>query len=115
MDFDATSLYPSAMWEDESVYPKIENGYPFTVNMNDELVGKFSRKNFNQGSAFLKLKYSNPPETLYQNLPVKERVQKIETNRMKNEYIVDTLTSVDNKEFIRIGGKIIQILRRCHL
>ena len=23
MDFDATSLYPSAMWDEKSVYPKI--------------------------------------------------------------------------------------------
>ena len=29
MDFDATLLYPSAMWENDSVYPKIETDYTF--------------------------------------------------------------------------------------
>ena len=29
MDFDATSLYPSAMWDENSVYPKIESGFAF--------------------------------------------------------------------------------------
>ena len=29
MDFNATSLYPSAMWSKNSVYPKIETGFAF--------------------------------------------------------------------------------------
>ena len=29
MDFDATSFYPSAMWDQNSVYPKIETGFAF--------------------------------------------------------------------------------------
>ena len=41
-DFDAVSLYPSAMSNPESVYPKIETGYAFTPDMNDELVEKYS-------------------------------------------------------------------------
>ena len=35
MDFDATSLYPSAMWDGKSVYPKIESGFAFKPEMND--------------------------------------------------------------------------------
>ena len=35
MDFDATSLYPSAMWDQNSVYPKIETGFAFKPHMND--------------------------------------------------------------------------------
>ena len=27
MDFDATCLYPSAMWDEKSVYPKKETGF----------------------------------------------------------------------------------------
>ena len=38
MDFDATIFYPGAMWDDQNVYPKIETGHPFTLDMNDELV-----------------------------------------------------------------------------
>ena len=29
MNFDATNSYPSAMWDEKSVYPKIETGYTF--------------------------------------------------------------------------------------
>ena len=33
MDYDATSLYSSAMWDEKSVYPKIENGFAFKPHM----------------------------------------------------------------------------------
>ena len=35
MDFDDTSLYPSAMWDKNGVYPKIETGYVFKPHMNN--------------------------------------------------------------------------------
>ena len=44
MAFDATSLYPSAMYDENSIYPKIETGYAFTENMNDELVNELTTK-----------------------------------------------------------------------
>ena len=56
-DFDCVSLYPSAMWDKNSMYTKIESGYAFTPDMNDELVEKFNTQNFTQGSAILKIKY----------------------------------------------------------
>ena len=59
-DFDAVSLHPSAMWDENSIYLRIETGYAFTRDMNDELVGKFNTGNVNQGSAILKIKYYNP-------------------------------------------------------
>ena len=34
MDFDATSLYPSAMWDENSMFPKIETGFAFRPHMN---------------------------------------------------------------------------------
>ena len=50
------------------------------------------------------------------NLPVvlfvvsiKERVNKTEINRMRNGYILDTLTSVDIQQIVKIGGKVIEI------
>ena len=108
-DFDAVSLYPSAMWDDKSIYPKIETGYAYTREMNDELVNKFNTGNFNQGSAILKIKYYNPKNLIVQHLPIKEREKKIEINRMRNGYIVDTLTSVDIQEIVKIGGEVIEI------
>ena len=68
----------------------------------------FNTRNFNQGSAILKIKDYNPKFLIVQHLPVKERENKIETNRMRNGYIIDTLTSVDIHEIAKIGGKLIE-------
>ena len=35
MDFDGNSSYPSAMWDEKSVYLKIEIGSAFKPHMND--------------------------------------------------------------------------------
>ena len=40
-DYDAVSLHPSAMWQEKSIYPRIETGYTFTEDIYDELVEKF--------------------------------------------------------------------------
>ena len=108
-DFDAVSLYPSAMWDENSIYPRIETGYAYARDMNNELVEKFNTGNFNQGSASLKIKYYNPKNLVVQHLPIKDGVNKIEINRMRNGYIIDTLTSVDIQEIVKIGGKVIEI------
>ena len=62
-DFDAVSLYPSAMWDEKSIYPRIETSYAFTRDMNDELIEKFNNKTFTQGNAILKIKYYNPKKS----------------------------------------------------
>ena len=108
-DFDAVSLYPSAMWDEKSIYPRIETGYAYTRDMNNELAEKFNNQTFTQGSAILKIKYYNPRDLTVQHLPVKEKEKKIEINRMGNGYIIDTLTSVDIQEIVKIGGKVIEI------
>ena len=59
MDFDATSLYPSAMWDENSVYPKIETGVAFKPHMNNVYVETFNNQTFNQDgdeSAILRIK-----------------------------------------------------------
>ena len=112
MVFDATSLYPSAMWDKNSVYPKIETGFAFKPHMNDVYVKAFNDQTFNEDgdeSAILTIKYYNPPGLIFQHLPVKEKVKKIEVNRMRNGYIIDTLTSVDIQEIVKIGGEVIEI------
>ena len=106
-DFDAVSLYPSAMWDEKSIYPRIETGYAFKSHMNNELVGKFNNQTFNKGSAILKIKYYNPKNLIVQHIPIKEN--RIEINRMRNGYIIDTLASVDIQEIVKIGGKVIEI------
>ena len=112
MDFDATSLHPSAMWDENSVHPKIETGFAFKPHMNDVCVEVFNNQSFNEDgdeNAILTNKYYNPPDIIIRHLPVKEKVEKLEVNRMRNGYIIDTLTSVDIQEIVKIGGKVIQI------
>ena len=79
MDFDATSLYPSAMWDENSVYPKIETGFAFKPRMNKTYVEAFNNKIFNEDgdeSAILTIKYYNPSDLIFQHLPLKEKVKK---------------------------------------
>ena len=38
VDFDATTLYPSAMSDEKSIYHKIETGFAYGKDMNDEFV-----------------------------------------------------------------------------
>ena len=59
MDFDANSLYPSAMWDENSVYPKIETGFAFKPHMNNVFVKAFNDQTFNEDgneSAILRIK-----------------------------------------------------------
>ena len=109
MGYDGNSLYPSAMWDEKSTYPKIETGFAFKPHMNDVYVKAFNDQSFNEDgdeSAILTIKYYNPPGLIFQHLPVKEKVKKIEVNRMRNGYIIDTLTSVDIQEIVKIGGRV---------
>ena len=97
------------MWNTNSIYPKIESGYAFEKDMNNELVEKFNNQTFTQGSDILKIKYYNSKNLIVQHLPVKEEQKKIEINRMRNGYITQVLTSVDVQEIVKIGGKVIEI------
>ena len=108
-DFDCDSLYPSAMWDKASIYPRRETGCAFTPDMNDELVEKFNNQTFTQGSAILKFKNFNPKDLIVQHLPVKDQVKKIEVNRMRNGYITQVLTSVYFQEIVKIVGKMVEI------
>ena len=111
MDFDATSLYPSAMWDEYSVYPKIETAFAFKLHMNDVYVEAFNIQIFNQdgnGSAILRSKFYNPPNLIFQHLPIKEKVKNIEVNGIRNGFVLDTFISVDIQEIVKIGGKVIE-------
>ena len=43
--YDGNGLYPCAMWDENSIYLRIETGNAFTPDMNKELLKKFN--NFN--------------------------------------------------------------------
>ena len=78
------SLYPSATSDDKSDYPRIETGSAFTPDMSNDLVEKFNIQNFTQGSAILKIRYFNPKNLIVQHLPIGDKVDKTEINRMRN-------------------------------
>ena len=91
---------------------KIETGFPFMPNRKNVFVKVFNIQLFNQDgdeSAILKLKYYNPPNLIFQHLPNKENVKKVEVKRMRNDYIIDTLTTVDVCENVKLGGKVTEI------
>ena len=97
------------MWDKNSIYPKTKTGYAFTRDMNEEPVEKFNNQTFTQGSAILEIKYYSPKNLIVQHLPVKEKEKKIEINRLRNGYIIQVLTSVDIREIVKIGGRVIEI------
>ena len=64
------------MWDESSIYPRIETGYPYTKEMNDELIEKFNTQIFNQGSAIQK--NYNPPNLIVQHIPIEGKERKLE-------------------------------------
>ena len=108
-DFDAVSLHPSAMWEEKSIYQRIETGYGFTEDVNDELVEKFNNWIFNQGSAILKIKSYNVKNSIVQHLSVKKKMNKNEVKWLKLCYKIDNLTFVDIQEVLKTEGKLLEI------
>ena len=48
MDFDATSLYVSAKWDEKSVYPKLETGFAFKSPVKKTYVNAFNIQTFNR-------------------------------------------------------------------
>ena len=104
-DFDALSFYPSAMCDENSIYPRIATGYAFTTDMNDEHVEIFNTGNFNQGSVILKIKYYNPRDLIVQHIPVKEKERKNEISRMRNGYNIEHLTLLIYKKSLKLEVK----------
>ena len=77
MVFDANSLYPSAVYDDQSVYPKTETSFAYKPHMNDVNVEVFNNQSIIEDgdeSAIIKTKFYKPRELIFQHLPVKEKV-----------------------------------------
>ena len=55
------------------------------------------------------IKYYNPPGLIFHPFAVEEIVNKREMNAIRNGCALDTLTSVDIQEIVRVGGKVIKI------
>ena len=57
MDFDTISLYPSAMWDEKTIYLTAETDCASTPDMQDENVEQFTTETFTQGCSILKVRY----------------------------------------------------------
>ena len=90
MDFDASSLYPCAMWDEQSVSDEtIESGFSFKPHLNDVYLETFNNPSWNQvgkESAVLTIEYYSPSKLIFQLWPVKGKVKNLEVNRMRNCY-----------------------------
>ena len=92
----------------------METGFIQKPNMNDIFKEAFNNQTINQDDnerAILKMKRYNPPNVLFQHFSVEEKVKNLEDNRMRNGQIIDTLKSVDNKEIVKIEGKVIRFFQ----
>ena len=64
------------MYDNKSVYPKIESGFASKPHWKDVYVEAFDNQSFNQEgneSAILKMKSYHPPNLIFQHLPVKKK------------------------------------------
>ena len=76
MDFDATILYQSALWDENSAYRKIETGFALKPHMINVFVEAFNIQTINQDgdeSAILTIKNYNPPDLIFQHSLVKKK------------------------------------------
>ena len=73
--------------------------------------------------SFLTVKYHNPENLVFQHLSVKEKNENPyknnrleEINRMRNEVVIDILTSVDTVELVKYGGITLEVFEgfSCH-
>ena len=68
MDFDAPSLYPTALWDEKSVHIKTKNGYAFEPHMRKVNLDDFNQQTISQDgndSAILKIKIYKPPDFIF--------------------------------------------------
>ena len=79
------------MWDEKSVFPKIEIGFVFKPHMNYIYLEAFNNQTFNQygnESATLRINYYNPPYLVFQHLPVKEKFKKKKLIRREMDIIL---------------------------
>lgn len=109
MNFDGVSLYPSAMADNNSEYPKCESARMFNQQEEQKFLEQFNNQSFRLKTGIFKVKYINPSNLFFQHSAIKEKIKNYEVCRFRNGKITDTLTSVDIQEIVRSGGTILKI------
>ena len=86
--------------------------------MSESIGSLFNSGRWNElnRSAFLTVKNHKPENLDFQHLPLKEKIKNPnknnrfqEINRMRNGFIIHSLTSVDFVELFRYGGIILEV------
>ena len=95
MDFDATVSHSTAMSEDKSISLKTEWGYSSTEHKIDDLVNAFNHQSFTNRSANLREKLYKPDDSIFQHIPIREKVGKIGVNSLRDCKLTHTLNSDD--------------------
>lgn len=110
---DVNSLYPSAMSDLNSEYPRIETVRKFNKDEEKELLNKFNTQTFRPKTGIFKILYKYPDDMFFSPIFCKDTVisnkEKIEVLRSRTGQCCDILTSVDIQEIVRCGGRIIRI------
>ena len=91
MDFDSTGLYSCAVWDEKSIYPKLDSGFAGKPRMKDIYIEALNKQAFNQignESAILKKKFYNPQNFIFHHLLVKENIGKIDVDRLINGHSI---------------------------
>ena len=115
MAFDATSLYPSAMFDSESEYPRCETAYHIKEHEKPIVLNLFNNQQFRPRCGIFSVLYEYPENLFFQPMPAKDKTversvkQNLDVIRFRNGVIYDVLCSVDIQEIVRCGGKIIKI------
>ena len=65
------------MWDESSIYPRIETGYAFTKDLNHKLVKKFVDANFIQGGTVLEIKHYIPKKLFVQHIRIEGKGKKL--------------------------------------
>ena len=81
------------------------------LNLFDDLAYSLKNQNF-RSSASLRLKFYSPEDIMHQNTSNKQKVGKVEVNRLRNATIGNTWTSVAFQESVKFGEKVMEVYER---
>ena len=116
--FDGNVLYPPAMVDSGSFYPRIELRYLSTTDREKDLIQQFNNRTFaqfkDQASAILGVRHYNPKNFIFQKLPVTEHFildgkRFKDVTRISNGCISQLIANVDIDEIVEMVGKACNI------
>ena len=108
MDFVATLLNSSALCDKTAVCPKLESEIAFKSHLNDDDAEAFNNQIFKQDGnerAILNTKFYNPHDLILQHISIKDKVNIIEGNGMRNGYNIHFMPNVGIQKLFKLEEK----------